>query len=248
MYTKERYSGHVKYSVPISGRQTVYEDAQPEVENCSNGIAPQPNTLAGGARKMKVPVVQSMTRYLFAHYRLSMYSFLNNSLRSGQLEKIVGFSFTNRKINREVCTFRGVNFWRIDHLNFWADVHVSLLLSTASGLREWRGYLCFWFSAGHSGSLTGTIEELTSEEDAPDRKDMALLSPYLIPYFTSAKMDAEAENLWETYIPGSLADPELRKAQDLARAMGLSIVHLPLYEHKGVNSVLFLIDDCALVC
>ena len=127
MYTKERYSGHVKYSVPISGRQTVYEDAQPEVENCSNGIAPQPNTLAGGARKMKVPVVQSMTRYLFAHYRLSMYSFLNNSLRSGQLEKIVGFSFTNRKINREVCTFRGVNFWRIDHLNFWADVHVSLL-------------------------------------------------------------------------------------------------------------------------
>ena len=248
MYTKERYSGHVKYSVPISGRQTVYEDAQPEVENCSNGIAPQPNTLAGGARKMKVPVVQSMTRYLFAHYRLSMYSFLNNSLRSGQLEKIVGFSFTNRKINREVCTFRGVNFWRIDRRNFWADVRVSLLLGTESGSREWRGYLCFWFSAGHSGSLTGTIEELTSEEDAPDRKDMALLSPYLIPYFTSAKMDAEAENLWETYIPGSLADPELRKAQDLARAMGLSIVHLPLYEHKGVNSVLFLIDDCALVC
>ena len=247
MYTKERYSGHVKYSVPISGRQTVYEDAQPEVENCSNGIAPQPNTLAGGARKMKVPVVQSMTRYLFAHYRLSMYSFLNNSLRSGQLEKIVGFSFTNRKINREVCTFRGVNFWRIDRRNFWADVRVSLLLGTESGSREWRGYLCFWFSAGHSGSLTGTIEELTSEEDAPDRKNMALLSPYLIPYFTSAKMDAEAENLWETYIPGSLADPELRKAQDLAREMGLSIVHLPLHRHKGVSSILFLIDDCALV-
>ena len=60
-------------------------------------------------------------------------------------------------------------------------------------------------------------------------------------------MDAEAENLWKTYIPGSLIDPELRKAQDLARARGLSIVHLPLYEHKGVNSVLFLIDDCALV-
>lgn len=76
---------------------------------------------------------------------------------------------------------------------------------------------------------------------------MALLSPYLIPYFTSAKMDAEAENLWETYIPGSLADPELRKAQDLARAMSLSIVHLPLHRHKGVSSILFLIDDCALV-
>ena len=157
MYTKERYSGHVKYSVPISGRQTVYEDAQPEVENCSNGIAPRPNMTADGVQKMTAPVAITMTKYLFDHYRLNMYSYLNSSLRSGKLRDAVGFSFTNRKINREVCTFRGVNFWRIDHLNFWADVHVSLLLSTASGLREWRGYLCFWFSTGRSGSLTGTI-------------------------------------------------------------------------------------------
>ena len=242
---ERRYAELVKGSVPIAGRQS--EDMQPDIENCSNGTAPRPNMTADGVQKMTAPVAITMTKYLFDHYRLNMYSYLNSSLRSGKLRDAVGFSFTNRKINREVCTFRGVNFWRIDHLNFWADVHVSLLLSIASGLREWRGYLCFWFSTGRSGSLTGTIEELTSEEDAPDREDMALLSPYLIPYFTSAKMDAEAENLWETYIPGSLIDPELRKAQDLARAMGLSIVHLPLYEHKGVNSVLFLIDDCALV-
>ena len=135
VYLKEhKYTEWVKYSAPIGEREDVHVDAQPDMENCSNGIAPQPNTLAGGERKMKVPVVQSMTRYLFAHYRLSMYSFLNNSRRSGQLEKIVGFSFTNRKINREVCTFRGVNFWRIDRRNFWADVRVSLLLGTESGL------------------------------------------------------------------------------------------------------------------
>lgn len=242
---ERRYAELVKGSVPIAGRQS--EDMQPDIENCSNGTAPRPNMTADGVQKMTAPVAITMTKYLFKHYRLNMYSYLNSSLRSGKLRDAVGFSFTNRKVNREVCTFRGVNFWRIDRRNFWADVRVSLLLGTESGSWEWRGYLCFWFSAGHSGSLTGTIEELTSEEDAPDRKNMALLSPYLIPYFTSAKMDAEAENLWETYIPGSLADPELRKAQDLARAMGLSIVHLPLHRHKGVSSILFLIDDCALV-
>ena len=87
-------------------------DAQPDMENCANGIAPQPNATADGVRRMKVPVVQTMTKYLFDHYRLTMYAYLNKSLRRGQLGRLVDFSFTNRKIDREVCTFRSVNYWR----------------------------------------------------------------------------------------------------------------------------------------
>ena len=137
----------VRSSVPIARKNDIYENTQPEIENCSDGIAPQPNTVVDGSQKMIEPVVVSMTKYLFAHYRLQMYAYLNNSLRSGMLKRIVGFSFTNRTINREVCTFKGVNYWRMDRLNFWADVSVTLLLSTAEGKREWCGYLCFWFSA-----------------------------------------------------------------------------------------------------
>lgn len=244
MHLKEhKYTEWVKYSVPIGEREDVHVDAQPDMENCANGIAPQPNATADGVRRMKVPVVQTMTKYLFDHYRLTMYAYLNKSLRRGQLGRLVDFSFTNRKIDREVCTFRSVNYWRIDRLNFWADVHVSLFLSTQSGIREWRGYLCFWFSAEEPGPLVGTIEEMTSENEAPDRGGLTLLSPYLIPYFTSAKMDDEAENIWRTYIPEALEDPELRKAHALAKAMGLSIKYVPLHEHQGISSVLFLIDD-----
>ena len=240
------YAELVRNSVPIAGRQNAYGDMQPDIENCSNGIAPQPNA-AAESRKMTVPVVVSMTKFLFDHYRLSMYSYLNNSLRSGRLESIVGFAFTNRTINREVCTFRGVNYWRMDRLNFWADVSVSLMLSTDSGIREWRGYLCFWFSAEYPGPLTGTIEELLPMEDAPDRGGMTLLSPYLIPYFTSARIDTEAENVWAIHVPDALENPKFQKATRLARAMGLSIVHLPLYRHHSVNSILFLIDDTVQV-
>ena len=243
---ESKYAELIRNSVPIAGKQYVYEE-QPDNENCSNGIAPQPNTTADGKQKMTVPVVISMTKYLFDHYRLQMYSYLNNALRSGMLRRIVGFSFTNRKINREVCIFRGVNYWRMDRLNFWADVSVSLILNTDEGVREWRGYLCFWFSAENPGPLTGTIEEMASADEAPDRSGMVLLSPYLIPYFTSAKMDAEAENVWATYVPGALEDMELRKAKALARAMGLSIMHLPLHKHESVNSILFLIDDAVPV-
>ena len=216
----------VRSSVPIARKNDIYENTQPEIENCSDGIAPQPNTVVDGSQKMIEPVVVSMTKYLFAHYRLQMYAYLNNSLRSGMLERIVGFSFTNRTINREVCTFKGVNYWRMDRLNFWADVSVTLLLSTAKGKREWCGYLCFWFSAEQPGPLTGTIEELTSVKDGPERSGMTLLSPFLIPYFTAAKIDMEAENIWAACIPGALDHPELRKAEMLAGAMGLSMTFL----------------------
>ena len=226
----------VRSSVPIARKNDIYENTQPEIENCSDGIAPQPNTAVDGSQKMIVPVVVSMTKYLFAHYRLQMYAYLNNSLRSGMLERIVGFSFTNRTIKREVCTFKGVNYWRMDRLNFWADVSVTLLFSTAEGKREWHGYLCFWFSAEQPGPLTGTIEELTSVKDGPERSGMTLLSPFLIPYFTAAKIDMEAENIWAACIPGALDHPELRKAEMLAGAMGLSILHLPLHKHEEVDS------------
>lgn len=222
----------VRSSVPIAGENDGYVDAQPEIEDCSNGFAPQPNTTADGSQKMIVPVVLSMTSYLFSHYRLQMYTYLNRSLRNGMLRRIVGFSFTNRIINREVCDFPSANFWRMDRLNFWADVSVTLLLSTADGKREWRGYLCLWFSAEQPGPLTGTIEELTSEQEGPDRGGMIMLSPFLVPYFNFSKLDKEAENIWATCIPGALDNPELRKAKALAEAMGLSILHLPLHRHK----------------
>ena len=243
--SERRYAEMVKGSAPIAREQ--YADWRPENENCASSVAPQPNTAADGSRKITVPVVVSMTRVLFEHYRLQMYSYLNRSLRSGQLESIIGFSFANKIINREVCTFRSVNYWRIDRLNFWADVSVSLRLNTEDGTREWRGYLCFWFSAEQPGALTGTIEEFTSAEDPPDRNDLTPLSPFLVPYFTSAKMDEEAEEIWNTYIPGSLGNSELRKAAGLAEKMGLPIMHLPLYRHKSVNSILFLIDDTVMV-
>ena len=73
MHPRERrYAELVKGSVPLAGRQNAYGDMQPDAENCSNGIAPQPNT-ATDSRKMTVPVVVSMTKFLFDHYRLSMY-------------------------------------------------------------------------------------------------------------------------------------------------------------------------------
>lgn len=47
MHPNERkYAELVRNSVPIADRKNTYGDIRPDVENCSNGIAPQPNTAA----------------------------------------------------------------------------------------------------------------------------------------------------------------------------------------------------------
>ena len=76
MYPKEhKYTGWVRYSAPIEDMEAVHVDAQPDMENCSNGIAPQPNTLAGGEQKMKEMCIRDRFKdrvhlYLFVWLRM----------------------------------------------------------------------------------------------------------------------------------------------------------------------------------
>ena len=55
----------VRSSVPIAGENDGYVDAQPEIEDCSTGFAPQPNTTVDGSRKMTALIVVSMTKVSF---------------------------------------------------------------------------------------------------------------------------------------------------------------------------------------
>ena len=85
MYTKERKNAeYVKYSVPIGEREAVHVDAQPDMENCSNGLAPQPNAAADGVRRMKVPVVQTIP--------LLAYPIKNSSAPNGVVMDLFGGS------------------------------------------------------------------------------------------------------------------------------------------------------------
>ena len=113
--------------------------------------------------KLRQEVKASMTKYLFANYRLKMYSYLNHSLRTGALRSIIGVHFTSKVLNKESCCFPGVSFWRIDRTSFWADVEVALHLNTASGSCEWRGVLSLWCSFDDVFSCS--IEELCESID-----------------------------------------------------------------------------------
>ena len=216
------------------------ENGEPEQENCSSGLLPVDCATEsyedGKTQEILVPVLTSMSKYLFKNYRLTMYCFLNRSLKSGNLESIVGFRIKNRVIDRNVCSFGHPTFWRANRETFIANVRVTLCLDTANGNRTWEGFISMWFEMGETVSCSveymGSIEEMEDE-------NLPMLSSYLVPIFSNRQMDDEAEAIWAKHLPEALQHPEKRSALALAKKMGLSIQHHPVFRHKETASILF---------
>ncbi len=217
---------------------------QPDQEDCSCDSVPDGALSLEGKKKILVPQVTSMTKYLFASSRLKMYSFLNRCLRNGTLRRIVGFQFFNRILNKDCCCFSHVSFWRIDRNCFWADVEVVLRLDTIDGPRVWKGFLSLWCS--FEKVFTCSVEDLSESVDRRE-EGYDMLSPFLIPYFTNRRVDQVAEDLWTVYRQEAIALPGYRDPVKLAERMGLSVKYYPLFDHKGIGAVLFFADGELLV-
>lgn len=212
---------------------------EPEQEDCSSGIVPVGNEKTESPvdeQEIQVPVLTSMRKFLFQNYRLTLYSYLNRSLRNGSLESIVGFRVVNKVIDRHVCSFGNPVFWRVDRETFIANVGVTLCLDSGKDCRDWDGFLSLWFHMGEK--VTCSIEYLGEMNELAD-EELPMLSSYLVPIFSNKQMDAEAEAIWAIYLPEALRDPEKRSAVTLAKKMGLTIQYQPVYRHKDTASILF---------
>ena len=210
----------------------------PEDEDCSSDILPA--DMLEGKRKVFVPDLVSMSDILFDRRRRDMYFFLCRCLRNGKLESLVGCRIMNSTINGQVCRFPYVNYWQIDREEFYADVSVELTLRTVCGVKTWRGFLVCWCSFGDDLSIE--IEELV-KSPLRQEEDFVPLSKYLLPVKKNKKVDQIAEEMWEEYCKEALFDPGMRNAEMLAEKMGLNIIHCPVYEHRGVDSIVFFKED-----
>ena len=247
-----RCSEHEPYTASPEQRDAPFEQpesyaaqlGQPDVEDCSNGTVPDKTEPMDGKKKILVPVLTTMNKYLFDKYRLPMYTYVNGLLRNGTLSRIVGARVLNSVINREVLSFPHVSFWKIDRTNFYADVSVQLKLKTPNGPLVWEGYLVLWctFGAGFECGIEEFTDEVNRKEDGFDRLDA-----YLIPYYNNKRVDEVAEAIWKKYLPEALDDPRMRNATALATKMGLAVKPCRIYEHRGVSTILFFEEDDLVV-
>ena len=217
--------------------------------NCDTATLPQGIENLEGKRVIEIPVFESITHYLMskegADKRLTLYSFLNDLLRRGRLSGIVGFPVLNRIINRQACDFTDFRYWELDRQEFIADISVTLTLKSKEGVREWKGVLVCYCGFTHQFYLT--VEELVKSTDRVSEGYIPL-DNHLIQIYKGYQIDQETEMMWSRYrLSEALNDPSKRKARDLAAAMGLTVLRLPIFEHKGLNSILFFESGTLLV-
>lgn len=216
---------------------------------CDSAALPQGIENLEGKRVIEIPVFETITHYLMskegADKRLTLYSFLNDLLRRDRLSGIVGFPVLNRIINKQICNFTDFRYWELDRHEFIADISVTLTLKSKEGPREWKGVLVCYCGFTHQFYLT--VEELVKRTDRAE-EGYVPLDNHLIQIYKGYQIDQEAEMMWFRYrLREALNDPSKRKARELAAAMGLTILRLPIYEHKGLNSILFFEGGTLLV-
>lgn len=90
-----------------------YENV-PEDPDCSSEKIPDDVTNTKGTKEIEVPDLVSATKILFSAHKGRMYLYLCNCLKKGWLDNLVGCRVLNRTINRDVCDFPHVDYWRID--------------------------------------------------------------------------------------------------------------------------------------
>ena len=216
---------------------------------CDSATLPQGIDNLEGKRVIEIPVFETITHYLMskegADKRLTLYSFLNDLLRRDRLSGIVGFPVLNRIINKQICNFTDFRYWELDRHEFIADISVTLTLKSKEGPREWKGVLVCYCGFTHQFYLT--VEELVKRTDRTE-EGYVPLDNHLIQIYKGYQIDQEAEMMWFRYrLREALNDPSKRKARELAAAMGLKVIRLPIYEHKGLNSILFFEAGTLLV-
>ena len=213
-----------------------------EAEDCSSSVIPHlenSGNLENGKKKVIVSDPVSMKKYLFDNYRLSMYTFLNKCRRNGTISNIIGQRVLNSVFNRDAVKFTDVTFWRIDRENFWADISVELKLTTRDGSFPWNCIIETWCSF-EGDSFFISFESLST---SVDRRGFDLLSPFLVPYFTTQKVDEITQELLYRYTPSALHESEKRNAVKLAEKMGLKVEYYDIYEHQEVRGIIFFADD-----
>lgn len=206
-------------------------------EDCAKQGIPEDAEMPNGEEAIRVPVAKTMTDYLWDRYNLAMYSFVNGFLRRGELGRITGCRVLNKKwFNRETLhRSKRVDYWKVDRNSFYADVPVTLDLTTPFGLVQWKGYICFWCEFNQEFDCE--LVDLTAK---PERNGYDTLNKFLVPVYDNKKIDYLAQKMWEDFgIPKGMTDPEARNPFLLAHRMGFRIFYCKFHERGKVSSVFF---------
>ena len=214
-------------------------------EGYLNGLEGMPDLIAPkGCRKVSIPDVDTMNKYLFRHFRKFMLDEISTWLHQGVMACYLDCDIDISCITANECRFGNVTFWRVNRTTMIADIDLHLQLPCNGGLEFMDMYLSLLFDM--EGGISCEVYDYGMLDNKPER-DLWMLSPFLVPYLSKGEIDNGIVEIWKGNIPEALGNHHYRNPYRLAKALGLEIKHLRLHKQNKTRSILFFIKDTVLV-
>ena len=143
------------------------------------------------------------------------------------------------------------DYWRLNRTDMKIQILTDAWVRTDSvkgpGQQRCRLYLKYWFSwAGRTEEMS--LQKISCRNMAREERDLICLDRFLVPILGwKNDISAEAERIWERYLPETLRNHFLRTPDRLAAKMGLKIITLRLYGEPETRAFIAFRDMKVLV-
>ena len=197
-------------------------------------------------RTWTVPDVCDMDQCIKSWFLPQILQEMNIRLAKGDLSALLRQAVVSGQIRARDLRLGSVTYWRLNRVDFLADVGLDVDLVVESGGKDVPGtfgfVLTLWFCTEEGFRFE--VQGLCRADDRPERSFWKL-DRFLVPILRRDEIEAGAERLWENYLPGK--KPEERDARMLAEAMKLRLAEMRLFGQNRTRAVLFFQDGIVQV-
>lgn len=208
--------------------------------------------MAKSKRVALAPVLQTIRDYLANHYMDEMLQEITANMRLGNVEGFdVDCSQGEIIVDPEKTTLMRVEMWRLDRTHALADCKMRIKFGISKDGRIPR-YVIRYINFSANVTLDGGItleqgfRELTTFS-LPAR-GMIALTKYMVPVLTNDEMELLVLDMLQQYLGKEALHDRPNSSERLAQAMGLTIMHAPLFQSGRTASILFLKEKTVRVC
>lgn len=196
------------------------------------------------------PVLQTMHEYIDHHFFDELMDEVESAVKLKLFDGLeLESDHGDAVVNRHECRFISTTLWRLNRTTLLADIKARLKIGMDNGedipqYRVHHVYFTARFELYKGIRLIRGIQDM-SAICSPER-ELPKLSKHLVPVLSYDEMEVMVMDMLRLYV-GEHAVREFQPdgANQLAAAMGLSIMHISLYGNRHTSAILYLKDGIA---
>ena len=155
-------------------------------------------------RTWLVPDVCDMDQCVKSWFLPQILQEMNARLAKGDLSALLRQAVVSEQVRAKDLRLGGITYWRLNRVDFLADVDLEVDLVVESEGRDVPGTFAFvltlWFCTEEGFRFE--VQGLCPAAERPERSFWKL-DRFLVPILRRDEIEAGAERIWENYLPGN---------------------------------------------